>query len=49
MKRSDIIKATRGANMNSPEKVPNNSVKKYFKLDCKCHMLLLTDCLGKEV
>jgi len=49
MNISDIIKAARGANMNSSEKVPNNSGKKYFKLDCKSHMLLLTECLGKEV
>ena len=49
MKRSDIIKAARGTNMNSSEKVPNNLGKKYLKLDCNSDMLLLTECLGKEV
>ena len=46
MKRSDIIKAARGAHMNSSEKVPNNSGKKYFKWNCMRRMLLLTECLG---
>ena len=58
MKRTELIKAVRAGTLSnvtpmhpgqSRKQVPDNSGEKYFKWDCKTRMLLLTQCLDKEV
>ena len=53
MKRAEVIKCGRASaihdSVSAKKAVPDKSRMKYFKWDCKTRMLLLNECLDKQV